>query len=183
MVLAPALPVGAQSAVMHSAPATHREATIVLRPGRHEECAALSALALRSKSHWGYDQEFLEAVRVALTFTAADFEAGPIWALDLDGELTGVYQLVGKPPEGELAGLWLDPHAIGSGLGRVLFLHALETASEGCFESLLIESDPNAMGFYLAMGAAHVGHRRSDAGRWLPLLRVTVPSAEARASA
>jgi GNAT superfamily N-acetyltransferase len=142
----------------------------------------LSALALRSKSHWGYDPEFLDAVRVGLTFTGADFEAGPIWALDLDGELTGVYHIVGEPPEGELAGLWLDPHAIGSGLGRVLYLHALDTAAEGGLETLLIESDPNAMGFYLAMGAGHVGHRRSQAGRWLPLLRVAVASAPARLS-
>ena len=37
-----------------------------------------------------------------------------------------------------------------------------------------------ALGFYLVMGAAHVGHRRSDAERWLPLLRVAVPSDASR---
>ena len=34
----------------------------------------------------------------------------------------------------------------------------------------------------LATGARHVGHRRADAGRWLPLLRVAVPSGAARSS-
>jgi len=72
--------------------------------------------------------------------------------------------------------------AIGRGLGRTLFRHALETAAEGVLETLLIECDSHAEGFYLAMGATHVGHRRSDAGRWLPLLRVAVPSGPARSS-
>jgi len=155
---------------------------MTFRPARVEECPALSGLARRSKSHWGYDDEFLIAVRASLTFTSADFEAGPIHVLDLDGELTGLYQIIGNPPEGELSDLWLEPRAIGRGLGRALLGHALETAGESGFETLLIESDPNATGFYLAMGAEHVGHRRSVAGRWLPLLRVGVPSKAARSS-
>ena len=153
-----------------------------IRPARLEECDALTALARRSKSHWGYDREFLEAVRPSLTFTPADFDAGPMRVLEIGGELSGLYHIIGNPPEGELSDLWLDPTAIGCGLGRTLFRDALETAAEGSFETLLIESDPNAMGFYLAMGAAHVGHRRSDAGRWLPLLRVAVPSGAPRSS-
>ena len=37
-----------------------------------------------------------------------------------------------------------------------------------------------ALGFYLVMGAAHVGHRRLDAETWLALLRVAVPSDASR---
>jgi len=70
--------------------------------------------------------------------------------------------------------LWLYPRLIGRGIGRRLFEHALLTARELGFESLLIESDPNAEGFYLAMGAMRVGERRSPSGRTLPLLRVAV---------
>jgi GNAT superfamily N-acetyltransferase len=161
---------------------TSTDASAIIRPGRRDEAVALSALAMRSKSHWGYDEEFLEAVRAALTFTPADFDQGPFWVLELDGELTGLYHIVGRAPEGELADLWLEPTAIGRGLGRTLFEHALETAATLGFETLLIESDPNAIGFYLTMGAEHVGHRRSDVGRWLPLVRVAVPSEAARSS-
>jgi hypothetical protein len=45
-------------------------------------------------------------------------------------------------------------------------------AAELRFETLLIESDPNAEGFYLAMGATRIDERRSASGRTLPLLRV-----------
>jgi GNAT superfamily N-acetyltransferase len=49
------------------------------------------------------------------------------------------------------------PDAMGRGVGRSLFLHALERARElGCRE-LEIESDPNAEGFYQHMGARRVG--------------------------
>jgi N-acetylglutamate synthase-like GNAT family acetyltransferase len=103
----------------------------MIRAARVEECAALTGLVRRSKTHWGYDRDFVDAVRDSLTFTAADFDAGPIWVLELDGEVSGVHHIIGSPPEGELSDLWLNPTAIGRGLGRALFRHALETASEG----------------------------------------------------
>jgi GNAT superfamily N-acetyltransferase len=149
---------------------------LVIRPAQPGEAGSLSALAMRSKAHWGYDQAFLEAVRPLLEFTEEDLAlASPrTYALVSGGEIVGVYQLVGELPEGELDDFWLDPRLIGRGLGRRLFEHALLTARELGFESLLIESDPNAEGFYRAMGAVRVGEQRSPSGRTLPLLRVAV---------
>ncbi|HSD78740.1 MAG TPA: hypothetical protein VLA98_15100, partial [Solirubrobacteraceae bacterium] len=43
-----------------------------LRPARAGEAAALSALALRSKGHWGYDAAFLELCRPELTLAEED---------------------------------------------------------------------------------------------------------------
>jgi GNAT superfamily N-acetyltransferase len=153
-----------------------------IRPARPDEADALSALAQRSKANWGYDRDFLDAVRGVLTFTAADVERGSIYVLEREGELSGVYRLTGNPPDGELSDLWLDPNAIGRGLGRALFDHALRSAALLGYEALLIESDPNAEGFYLTMGAVRIGEQRSAAGRMLPLLRVAVPSGAARSS-
>jgi GNAT superfamily N-acetyltransferase len=137
------------------------------------EAAALSALALRSKAHWGYGERFLERVRPLLIFTEADLAGSPVYVLSVDGDAMGVYRLSGSPPEGELEDLWLDPSLIGLGYGRRLFDHARRTARGLGFRSLLIEGDPNAEGFYVAMGASRVGTRRSSSGRTLPLLRVT----------
>ncbi|WP_245700178.1 hypothetical protein [Geodermatophilus siccatus] len=41
--------------------------TVTPRPAVPNEADALSRLALRSKGHWGYDEEFLAACRVELT--------------------------------------------------------------------------------------------------------------------
>jgi hypothetical protein len=53
-----------------------------------------------------------------------------------------------------------------------MFEHALATAAELGFDELTIEAEPNAMGFYAAMGATQVGERRSPTGRTLALLNV-----------
>jgi GNAT superfamily N-acetyltransferase len=53
--------------------------------------------------------------------------------------------------------LWVLPNAMGGGVSRALFAHALERARVLGFESMEIESDPNAEGFYERMGARRVG--------------------------
>ncbi len=163
-------PLGAT--VVHEIMTAH--SNFLIRRAAAGEAAALSALALRSKAHWGYDDHFLETVRPLLTFTEADLAGTPVYVLTVGGGALGVYRLGGDPPEGELDDLWLDPSLIGLGYGRRLFAHALATARELGFASLLIEGDPNAEGFYVAMGASVIGTRRSPSGRTLPLLRVTV---------
>jgi GNAT superfamily N-acetyltransferase len=143
-----------------------------IRPARAGEADALTALALRSKAHWGYDAAFMEVVRPILTITEDDLTASPVRVLDTGGEPIGFYRLTGDPPHGELEDLWLEPSAIGRGDGRRLFEHALRTAAGLGFETLTIEGEPNAEGFYRAMGAVHVGERRSPSGRTLALLEV-----------
>jgi GNAT superfamily N-acetyltransferase len=144
----------------------------VIRPARAGEAATLSALALRSKAHWGYDAAFMERVRPILTFSEDDLVASPVYVLDAGGTALGMYRLTGAPPTGELEDLWLLPDAIGHGSGRRMFQHALATARTLGFEELTIEAEPNAEGFYAAMGATRVGERRSPTGRTLSLLRV-----------
>jgi GNAT superfamily N-acetyltransferase len=143
-----------------------------IRPARPGEADALTALALRSKAHWGYDTAFMEVLRPILTVTEDDLEASPVQVLDAADGPIGWYRVTGVPPRGELEDLWLDPSAIGHGAGRRLFEHALRTASGLGFTQLTIEADPNAEGFYLAMGAVRVGERGSPSGRTLPVLAV-----------
>ena len=77
------------------------------------------------------------------------------------------------PEAAELELLFVDPPAIGTGVGRALLLDALDRAREAGLGALTIESDPDAEPFYLAAGAARIGTRVSPAtGRELPLLRI-----------
>jgi GNAT superfamily N-acetyltransferase len=145
---------------------------LTIRRARPGEAESLTALALRSKAHWGYDAEFLETVRELLTFTERDLADELVYVLDAGREHVGVYRLTGDPPEGELSDLWLDPRFIGRELGRRLFRHAIDTARAHGYRTLVIESDPNAEGFYAAMGAARIGERLSPSGRTLPLMLI-----------
>ena len=144
----------------------------VIRPARPGEAVTLTELAMRSKAHWGYDADFMAVLRPILTIGEGDLLRSPVRVLDAGGTAVGWYRLTGEPPSGELEDLWLEPSAIGRGRGRVLFEHALATASELGFDELVIEAEPNAKGFYAAMGATRVGERRSPSGRTLELLSV-----------
>jgi GNAT superfamily N-acetyltransferase len=151
-------------------------ADLVLRGALPAEVGALSELAMRSKAHWGYDADFLEACKDELTFTATDVPR--IVVAESAGLLVGMYTVDGRPPHGVLGNMWVDPAAIGSGVGRRLWEHAIASARSRGFEALMIDADPHAEGFYLKMGAERVGETPSGSipGRVLPLLQFNTVS-------
>jgi GNAT superfamily N-acetyltransferase len=147
---------------------------VVLRPAEPAEADALGEIARGAKAHWGYDADFMAAVRDELSFRPEEVRRRRIVVAAAGDALLGFYSLDGEPPDGELGNLWVRADSIGTGLGRRLWQHALAAAREASFTSLRIESDPHAEGFYLAMGAVRVGASPSGsiAGRSLPLLTI-----------
>ncbi len=150
---------------------------IVIREARSEEAAWLSALALRSKAYWGYDEAFLEAARVDLTITPEYMTSSTVFVLEMEGRVQGFYSLKDEEA-GEilLDNLFLEPAAIGHGHGKRLWEHAVANAKQrGCHTMVLI-SEPFAEGFYLSRGAERVGMVASGVveGRLLPLMRVAL---------
>jgi GNAT superfamily N-acetyltransferase len=138
---------------------------VTIRPARAEEAAALTALALRSKAHWGYDDAFMERAATELQVT----DVAGVFVVERDGALAGFHRVDGD----ELSMLFVEPGAMGAGVGTALLDHARAHAHASGIEELTIESDPNAAPFYARHGAQHVGERRSPStGRALPLLRL-----------
>lgn len=146
---------------------------VVFREVRADEAGVLSEVALRSKGYWGYSADFLDACRAELTFRAEDMAARQIVVADSPSGIVGFYSIDGEPPAGELGNLWVVPERIGTGLGRQLWNHAVATARKAGYTSIRIEADPNAVGFYRAMGAGQTGESPSGSipGRTLPLLK------------
>lgn len=140
------------------------------------EARHLSDLALRSKAHWGYDADFLEACRAELTVSEDYIKGAPVFVLEEDGRVVGFYGLRERGAELELLYLFVEPAAIGGGHGKRLWQHAVKTAARLGFQKITIESDPYAEAFYLAMGARKVGEVASSLrpGRTLPLLEFTL---------
>jgi len=146
---------------------------MTIRRTRAADRDMLAALAFRSKAHWGYDDAFMERSRDVLTPSDDYLANDPVYVAEDDaGTVVGFYGFVREVRELWLNDLWVEPDAIGSGAGRALFAHAVETARAACEAAFFIESDPNAEGFYLAMGAARAGERvAAGSGRVLPVLR------------
>ena len=144
-----------------------------IRVARPDEAAAVSALAMRAKASWGYDEAFLEACRHELTWSPEEVErSGPlVWA---EGDvLVGATAALDAPPDGRLWAVFVEPARHGEGVGRALLEALLIRAREAGYRSLTIGADPNAEGFYRSVGAERIGEVESDtrAGRMLPLLR------------
>jgi GNAT superfamily N-acetyltransferase len=152
----------------------------LVRPAQPREAAVISDLALRSKGHWGYDAAFLEACRDELAVSPAWCAAGTVLVAEDDdtpGALLGFVALTGEPPEGELAHLFVEPAAMGRGVGGLLTSAALELATSLGMTRLTLDADPHAEAFYLRMGAVRVGESPSGSipGRVLPRMVLTVP--------
>ena len=151
-------------------------AALAIRPARADEHRAVSALALRSKAHWGYDDAFLEACRAELTWSADECTSGDLWVLDDGTGPRGLVEVTGEPPSGTLAALFVDPPLIGTGAGRALLDHALDRARVRGFRTLHLDADPGAESFYARFGAVRVGTSPSGSvpGRVLPRMRFTI---------
>jgi GNAT superfamily N-acetyltransferase len=145
-----------------------------LRAARVEEAVMLSELALRSKAHWGYSAEFIDACRDELTVHPEQIAAGTVTVAERDGAVVGMFIIGGEPPLGEIEDFFVDPEHIGTGLGAVMFAALRASAAEAGFTRLRIDADPNALGFYERQGAVQIGEEPSGSipGRMLPLLEL-----------
>ncbi len=114
----------------------------------------------------------------ALTVKPEALDEHLIFVCENGADLLGFYSI--KPTIGyfDLDHFWVLPLAMGMGTGRKLFLHALQMLARADPGAILrIESDPNAEGFYLRMGAARIGTVRTEwqgVTRSLPLLEYRI---------
>lgn len=122
-----------------------------------DDAAELTDIAFAAKRHWGYPEKWIEGWRDALTVRPEFIASHETYAAILSSRTVGFYALGRKDVRQDLLHLWVLPDAMDRGVGRSLFMHAIQRTRElGCQE-LEIESDPNAEGFYLHMGAHRVG--------------------------
>src|SRR5260370_2396259 len=148
------------------------EAMISIRNAKTGEAALLTALCIRSKAYWGYEDTVMKRSAAELAISEPDIvDGGVLVAFDAAGRTIGV---AGVVPEGETADLdvmFVDPPAIGSGAGRVLFEAAVGLARQFGARRMTILADPNAASFYERMCARLVRNAPSNAipARLLPL--------------
>ena len=148
-----------------------------VREAAHGEAAALSSLAMRSKAHWGYSDDFMTACREELTYSGSQIESDnyEFFVCEAEGSIAGFYALeLLDSSNAELEALFVEPEKIGRGLGRTLIEHAKEKASGLGIRQLVIQGDPNAEAFYEAAGGVRDGQRESGSmpGRFLPIFRI-----------
>ncbi len=146
-----------------------------------EDAAVLTEIAHAAKRHWGYPERWIQNWRDILTMRPEFIAANVTYCAMEDARAAvGFYLLTNESDGLHLDHLWIAPHAMGRGIGRALFKHALEQTRKLGHPTLKIEADPNAEGFYTRMGARRVGVTVTsieDQRRELPLLLYDLESA------
>jgi GNAT superfamily N-acetyltransferase len=138
-----------------------------------EDAAMLTEIAFGAKRHWGYPEHSIQSWRDILTIRPEFIAANVTYAAMENNRVVGFYLLTTESDGLHLDHLWIAPAAMGRGIGRALFKHAIEQARGLGFQAIKIEADPNAEGFYQRMGAKRVGVNVTEIEgerRELPLL-------------
>jgi ribosomal protein S18 acetylase RimI-like enzyme len=152
------------------------DGAIVIRSAVPDDADALSELAMRSKAHWGYDARFMELCRAELTMTAARMsEEEIVVAGGAERGLAGFASFM-RGPDGtvEVMNCFVEPALIGTGIGHALMTELIARARTMGIAVMMVDSDPQAEGFYRRHGFRRVGEAPSGSipGRSLPRLRL-----------
>ncbi|MDA2668855.1 GNAT family N-acetyltransferase [Bacillus anthracis] len=145
-----------------------------IRKALLSEANELSELALQSKATWDYSEEFILACKEDLTITEEYIKNNFVYVLENDNTKIGFFSFLRN--DKALDFLYIHPRYKGKGYGKILWEYVIEKVNELGLKSFTIDSDPNAKGYYLKMGAKLIGETPSTVfkDRLLPLLKYDV---------
>lgn len=135
---------------------------MIIRRALTTEAATLTQIAQDAKRYWGYPEHWLKVWDDDLTIRPDFVDNNAVYVAEENGNVLGFYALIPGGEKAHLDHMWVAPAHIGSGVGKELFLHAMQNAAGQNFSSVEISSDPNAEGFYQKMGAHRIGETVSE---------------------
>ena len=133
----------------------------MIRRALPEEATTLTQIALDAKRHWGYPEHWIKHWESDLTISSDFIHDNHVYVAEEDEEIRGFYALCVSGAQAELEHMWVRPAHIGTGIGKELFLDAMERAAALNVRDVELSADPNAAGFYERMGAVQIGETES----------------------
>ena len=137
-----------------------------IRPAEAHEASMLADLPNRSSTHWGYPPDFFDWAPEAHVIPEEYVWDNVVYVLEEEGRVIGFYGFTHEGGELLLDKLFVDIDRIGTGCGKALWLHAVETARDLGHDDFIIGSDPNAAPFYQAMGAEWYAEKPTPSPDW-----------------
>lgn len=145
--------------------------SVEIRNADSAEAARLTEIAFAAKRFWRYPDAWIEIWRDELTIEPDYIANNRVLCAIIDGEIIGWCGLVLEPDCAWIEHCWVDPPAIGRGIGRRLLDRLIEQAHALGAAEIKTIADPNAADFYAKAGFRYVGeHPSAPPGRMLPVL-------------
>lgn len=133
-----------------------------IRQARIDEAPLLTQIAVEAKSYWGYPPDWITHWESDLTVSPEFIASNEVYLADDDGTIHGFYALCVNGDTAELEHMWVRPDMIGKGVGKELFLDAMDRAGSLSVKRVELSADPNAAGFYEKLGAEKFGETDSE---------------------
>jgi ribosomal protein S18 acetylase RimI-like enzyme len=147
----------------------------VIRNAVPEDAPALTRIAHSAKQHWGYPEHWIKHWESDLTISEDFIRNNQVYVAERDDQICGFYALSVHGSQAELEHMWVAPAHIGTGIGKELFLDAMDRSTAMNIRQVDITADPNAAGFYERMGATRTGDVVSEMDgqpRILPRMKI-----------
>ncbi len=148
---------------------------IEIRRAAPEDAETLTEISHSAKRYWGYPEHWIQHWSADLTITPEFITRNEVHVATNRERILGFYALVIAHGQAELEHMWVRPEHIGAGIGKELFVHAMQRAASLSVAAVGITADPNAEGFYQQLGATRVGTAESEIDgkpRLLPRLKI-----------
>jgi GNAT superfamily N-acetyltransferase len=146
---------------------------LAIRTADLAEAETIEALHRRSAMVWERDRALLSTYPDAIASPSALISAGRVRVAVDDGAIVGFSAVVPLAPGvDELDGLFVDPPALGRGIGRLLVADVVARAvGTGCTR-LEVTANEGATGFYERLGFTRAGTAPTRFG---PAERLVLP--------
>lgn len=145
---------------------------INIRRAKVGEASILTNIAINSEAYWGYDEEYMESFKNTYGVSENYISNYPTFLIEDNQIIVGFYSILMNVGETELEHFFINPNYIGKGYGKLLWNHVIENAKNLNIKQLEIVTSPEAIDFYIKMGAVKIGEVESlvKVGRKIPRL-------------
>ena len=144
---------------------------VSIRAAAPVEGERLRQIALDSKAHWGYDEQWVRSWVAQGDFSPEALASKAVLVAEAGGRAVAFAGLIPKGKVAWLDDLWVEPRWIGRGVGTILFQAAAARARELGAKQMEWEAELNAVGFYEKLGGRYLrDSEETELGRMLPVM-------------
>lgn len=149
---------------------------MIIKQAISADAETLTHITRKSKAHWGYSVEQIEAWAEELTISKIYIDINQVFKLLIEDKTIAYYSYYMEDDTTiRLDNLFVLPDHMRKGIGSYLIKDFLARIKAIDIQRVVLESEPNAIDFYKHFGFIKTGERESSTkGRHLPQMGLDI---------